>query len=345
MPAISDPRNQTIQAIQNWYAKNNDGGRLGHLPIDSVGHVCPRYLWQMFRWAMPVYPCAQRDAFASLVKQQIYKDLRSIGCEVHDRQPNGTPWRLSTMAGHVAGTMDAAVLGLPEAARTWHVLKVDVVNAGDIEALQISGLQTCAPEAYDSLIFQMGLTGMERALYLATTGAEMYEERIHANPRRFKELVDRAATIVYSDEPPARINEDPTWDLCMSCKFQNACHSPSAPVPSCRNCSHVTPGTDGQWMCERHHVMLDQESQEKGCQSHRYIPILLDTFATMADSSAEGNWVSYINNLTGKTFTNGHAPEAFESSEIHALDHKHALDDANEHIQTLRNMFNGRLVA
>jgi hypothetical protein len=64
------------------------------------------------------------------------------------------------------------------------------------------------------------------------------------------------------------------------------------------------------------------DNQEHGCDSHRYIPIMLEKFAVMEDVVDDN--VVYKNTLTGNSFSNG---KDFLSREIHACADKKALGD------------------
>jgi hypothetical protein len=71
-------------------------------------------------------------------------------------------------------------------------------------------------------------------------------------------------------------------------------------------------------------VTIPTPVQRTGCGQHRYIPILLERFATQADY-VNGD-VIYTDG-TGATFANGDGPGALTSQEIRDLEQKTMLGD------------------
>jgi hypothetical protein len=100
-----------------------------------------------------------------------------------------------------------------------------------------------------------------------------------------------------------------------------------APAVNCRTCAHSTaePDGDARWSCAHHKFDLPLEVQREGCTNHRYIPILLDNFATMTDF-VDGD-VVYTTKATGQTFANGERLTSLDSQEIRDLENKLLLGD------------------
>jgi hypothetical protein len=350
MAAIEDPRFRTAQAIYAWYERNADDGHRPHLGASLIGHPCARHLWLTFRWAygkkfsgrmLRLFNTGQRE------EARIVAELRAIGCEVHDAEPDGRQFRVETLGGHFSGSLDAAIKGLPEAPATWHVGEFKTHNEKSFADLKNNGVEKSKPMHYAQMMTYMGLTGMERAFYFAVNKDtdEIYTERIEFSQDKFKLLVERAESIIYAANPPARISEDPSWFQCKMCDHREICHGTQIAEPNCRTCAHVTPTRDGSWQCERHSRPLDVAAQKQACQAHRFIPILLERVGEQIDASQEENWVRYRNKKTGAQFTNGTPPAGFSSLEIQAAQDIGALDDADETLHALRDTFGGRVVA
>jgi hypothetical protein len=176
----------------------------------------------------------------------------------------------------------------------------------------------------------MGYTGMERALYMAVNKNtdELYAERVDFDPVEFAKLKARAERVIRAAEPPLRVSNDPSWFVCKMCDFHEHCHGEAAPAVNCRTCAHATPEMDGEarWSCAQHgDEAWKHVSMAKGCKSHRYIPILLERFATQKD---------YVNGDVVYTtptgdFANGEPSNgALASQEIRACEQKVMLADA-----------------
>jgi hypothetical protein len=77
-----------------------------------------------------------------------------------------------------------------------------------------------------------------------------------------------------------------------------------------------TPERGGTWACEcpGHPRALPEDVQRDGCDRHRVIPIMLQSWAEPVDM--DGDAVVYRNKLTGHQFLNGPRPEGYSSAEI-----------------------------
>jgi hypothetical protein len=61
--------------------------------------------------------------------------------------------------------------------------------------------------------------------------------------------VARAGEIIFSDKPPAKLSNDPSFFGCKFCEFAQLCHGDKRPEVNCRTCAHATPEQDGTWSC------------------------------------------------------------------------------------------------
>jgi hypothetical protein len=174
----------------------------------------------------------------------------------------------------------------------------------------------------------MGLTGMERAMYMAVNKNtdELYAERVDFDPVEFAKLKARAERVIKANEPPLRCSNDPSWYVCKICDLSEHCHGTEAPAINCRTCAHSTPEMDGnaRWSCGHHNEsQIPIAGQRIGCGQHRYIPILLERFATQSD---------YVNGDVVYTtehgdFANGEQLASLTSHEIRDLADKSMLGE------------------
>jgi hypothetical protein len=331
MARLPEPINSTVNAIYAAYEAGAESGHRPHLGASLIGHACERYLWLTFRWAeaqkfpgrvLRLFETGQRE------EARFVADLRRIQVEVHDTTPDGGQWQVSTLGGHFGGSLDGACVGLPEAPRVWHVVEAKTHNDKSFRDLVSKGVQKSKPQHWAQMIVYMGLTGMERALYIAKNknDDELYTERVHFDPIEFAQIKARAERVISAKEPPLRVSEDPSWYVCKMCHFAEQCHGTKAPEVNCRTCVHATPEIDGnaRWSCAHHNRDLDLPAQRAGCTSHRYIPILLQRLGTQADC-VDGDVV--YQTAEGAAFKNGESADAFASEEIRAMEHKSLLPE------------------
>jgi hypothetical protein len=98
---------------------------------------------------------------------------------------------------------------------------------------------------------------------------------------------------------------------------------------------------NARWSCSQHKADISVATQRTGCDSHRYIPILLTKFAKPVDMMDD----AVVYEMDGKRFFNGTpatSPKHISSAEIHACNDKTVLvDDA---ALDLRLQHGGRFV-
>lgn len=321
----------TVRAIYDAL-KRKDGNRLSRrLGASIVGKACERAVWYDFRW------CA-RERFdgrmlrlfqtGHIAEVRFMHELRDIGCEVLDVDPEtGEQWEFVAVGGHFVCKLDAALVGIPEAEKTWHAGEFKTHNAKSFADLKGKGLQQSKPQHYAQLLIGMTLSGMKRGLYLAANKDtdELYAERLRWEEHKdaAEQLLDRAKRVVESKAPPARISDKADDFRCRFCAHAGHCHGVAVPVVTCRSCVHATPVIEengiGRWVCEKHERTLSEQDQERACDDHLYIPDLL-AFASVNDGGydAGGDWVLYENG-DGTTWRNTKQPNGYRSHELEQL--------------------------
>lgn len=337
-------QSRTVAAIYAYYKKTGDTGFVSKtLSVSLLGHVCERYLWYCFRQCCkPEFSGRMYRLFetGNLEEARFVKDLREIGCTVHDvdgrRELERTKqFKVTALGGHLKGYMDGCALGIPEAPKTWHVLEFKTHNNKLFQRLIKGGVKESHHQHYLQMIIEMHLTGMRRALYLARNKDtdDLHSERIHYNADEARALMDKAERIIVATSPPGRIADRPDFYHCNWCDAQAICWndetSESAlPVPSlsCRHCCHATPlfqyedGTpiDGaKWGCNKHEVIMDNE---KSCDDHLILPGLIPfAEATNYGSELAGDDSIEFTNKDGSKWYHGKENLAFSSAELIVL--------------------------
>lgn len=325
MAAITDPRQQTVAAIYRSYENEQDDGCRPHLGASLIGHHCKRYLWLTFRWArkarfdgrmLRLFERGQREEAVMVA------NLRAAGVQVWEADPEtGRQYGVATFGGHFSGSMDGVALGVLEAPKTPHVLEFKTHNTKSFSDLGKHGVEKSKPQHYAQMQVYMGLGGFTRAFYLAVSKDtdELYSERVEYNREACEALIEKAEKVIFAPEPLDRISRDPAWYQCKMCDMRPLCHGAEVAAVSCRTCAHATPLTDGTWLCERHNRTLSAEDQKQGCQSHRFIPAILENIGHVVDASQEANYVTY-QRPDGSQFTNGLPPTGLLSEEIASHD-------------------------
>ena len=119
-------------------------------------------------------------------------DLRAIGCDVWDVDPEtGRQWRVE-LAPHFGGSCDGVVLGLPDAPKTPHVFEAKTSNRERFEELVHRGVRWAKPEHFAQMqVYMLGLK-LTRAAYFAVCKDD---DRIYLGTRPLGRLEDLGPAI------------------------------------------------------------------------------------------------------------------------------------------------------
>jgi hypothetical protein len=281
MAALPEPQHATARAIYDLHEQRNAAELpRPYLGASELGQACKRRLWLRFRWAsVEAFEGRMLRLFETGHREEarILDELRAIGCTVSADDGAGNQHGIEACDGHLRGHLDAAVLGLPEAPKTWHVAEVKTHSAKRFATVKAKGVKEAMPQHEAQCQLYMGGTGMTRAAYLAVCKDtdEIYVERIEFDKAAYDGLLAKARDIIDSPEPPPRISTDPAWFECKFCPFNAALPRRSgaqrqlphlrALVAGCR----AAPGH-----CELHGHEPDVPAiSAHGCNDHRYIPV------------------------------------------------------------------------
>lgn len=300
MADISEFTDPIVALIYEQYEKRNKEHSRTYVGASGIGRECARELWYKFRWvSKEIFNGQKLRLFETghLSEARFVADLRSIGAIVEDINPaDGKQFGFTHHHGHMRGHMDGRAKHLPiPGGNKPHVAEFKTHNDDSFKQVKKHGVQKSHPEHYAQMMWYMGKTKYERAIYLAVNKdtEELYYERIKFDLIEFEKINAKAERVIFSDTPPAKISEDPKFFVCNMCWFKDVCHGHKAPTISCRTCVHSTPekyGNDGVWSCNKYNEEIPTDFQRKACGNYLVFPYLL-TFAEPLDSG--DGWVLY----------------------------------------------------
>ena len=327
----------TVKRIFEEYKKAGDSEPTrGYLGASIIGHPCGRFLWYCFRQCAggskpEGFSGRMRRLFETgdLAEARFTKNLRDIGCEVHDANTDGKQFEVFALGGHFSGHMDGCALGIPEAPKTWHVLEYKTHSAKSFRKLEKDGVQKSKPQHYAQFQVYMHLTGMTRTLYLATNKDtdDLYAERIRYNKAFAEGLIEKAKRIITANSPPERAFNRRDYYECGWCDARSICWGATSPEPtlsvqslSCRQCCHSTPDihiNGANWHCSKFEAPV---SDVKPCEHHLCLPGLFP-FAKPTNhwTDKEGYSLIELTNEDGTVWHHGHGDGAFSSKELMKL--------------------------
>ena len=348
MADISSFTDPVVAAIYEQYEKRNESEKpRPYLGASIIGKECARALWYDFRWA-------SKESFdgrllrlfqtGHLAEHRFVADLRSIGAEVFDVDPaTGNQFGFVDHGGHMRGHMDGCGRYFPGGGTKWHVLEFKTHSSKSFADLKKKGVEKAKPQHYAQMMWYMGKSGMDRALYVAVdkNTDELYSERIKFDLTHFEQIQSKGERVIFGDLPP-KISEDAKFYVCNFCSHNKVCHGGKVPTLSCRTCVHSTPERkgDGAWTCSKYggkEIPIDL--QRTGCPSHLPLPFLV-TYADAID--AGDTWIRFKRKDNGIEFLVGSAVDvvdatipAYTSEEISvANDHRIIADPEIEKFKT-----------
>lgn len=270
----------------------------GHLGMSQIGKTDERTLWLQFRGCLPREHNPRTERIFRLgdaIELELARYVRMIpGVELHTEDPDGGQFRFALFGGHFGGSMDGALIGLPEAPQTWHVWEAKSVSAKRFRELEKKGVKDWSPEYYAQLQCYMGASGMERALFTSycKDDSRIYTERVRFDPQEWDILQVKALRILEASDPPPSSFRDKTW---YEAKWMPPVTSAVywrerlPPRAHCRNCRFSEPVLSGQevnWACSVAEDVIPHETVGRGCPAHQWIHALCPLDVLDADEQA-----------------------------------------------------------
>lgn len=331
----------SIQALIDKHHEQKAEAPRPHLGVSTLGHVCDRWLWLSFRWAVqPKFPGRILRLFRRGHQEEtnIIADLRAVGVDV---RKVSTQHRVD-FGSHVSGSLDGIIeKGVPEAPKAQHVAEFKTHSKKSFDDMVKNGVEKSKPEHFVQMQVYMHGTGIERALYFAICkdNDQIYTERVKYDKEIAEKYVRRGHYIALSERMPPPISEDPSWYQCKFCDAHKFCHeSKITEHANCRTCAHATPKSDSTWHCARWDDSIPLDAQRIGCESHVMHPDLVPW--QRKPGSDEWKAIYVIN---GKDVANGQPGDGvFSSREI--LANPSECASPGQMLSQLREEFNGRIV-
>lgn len=286
LPQINDP---TLEAADRAIVAAQPPRFRAYLGMSAIGGKCSRALWYGFRWTMrPQFDAATLKRFEDghRTEDLVLARLKAVPeIELHDRDAGGQQFGFSDFGGHMRGHMDAVALGLPQAAKTWHVVEVKCSEKWtDLDKSKAKVGDKAALLDWNATYYGQAVLYMEHAeidrhyLVAASPGGRRWTSvRTNADPAHAAMLRLKAERIIFSDKAPDRIGGPDAFD-CRWCDFRALCHEAAPPERNCRTCLFAQVEQNGTWSCTANPealATLTLAEQEAGCPRHRYLPALV----------------------------------------------------------------------
>lgn len=290
-PGISRAVSERLKSdIDNYCQTAYDDGHRSHLGASLIGKECSRYLWYVFRW---VYHHKFDGRMQRLFnrghreEERFVEWLRGVGCQVwtHDTSKPANEkgehpqFRVSGVLGHFGGSCDG-IARLPEHYGIHEPVLTEFKTNGTGAAfnkLGDSGMALAKPDhfAQTSVYGYKGINGTKfnYVLYMNINKNDdsLHVEIVKLDHKHGAQLEAKAERIIFSQEPPARLSENPTFRTCAYCDMKGVCHNNKPVEVNCRSCKYARPVDNAQWFCENHNDLIPKEFIKTGCGNHKPI--------------------------------------------------------------------------
>lgn len=274
LPICESP---TLSAIDQKMEEEQGDWRRGHLGASIIGDPCGRALWYSFRWfTAPKFPGRILRLFRRGQKEEaiIVADLRLAGATVSEGPTEDEQWSFASLGGHFGGSMDAAIVGLLEAPKTWHVGEFKTHNRKSFDLLVKDGVEKSKPKHYAQMQMYMCKFGLTRAVYIGVCKDtdRYYLKRVRYDKYFAGELEDKAERIIFSPSAPPKISDRPDYYLCRWCPHYAVCHQDEPSLEkNCRTCVNSITTQKG-WSCGAYGGISlsldDQKTKAENCPGY-----------------------------------------------------------------------------
>lgn len=247
-----------------------------HMGASGLGKDCPRAIWYGFRWATePNFDGRMLRLFnrGHLEEGRIIALFMMIGCTVYQQDENGKQFRISDAGGHLGGSGDGVILGIPDLDPNTPAL-AEFKTASEKSFLETKqkGVRETKFEHYVQMNLYMGKMGLPVAVYVVVNKNtdELHIELVPYDAEVYARYLDRGVQLVWMEEAPAKINESPGWFKCRFCDHKAVCHNGGAPAKTCRSCTHSKVEADGTWSCNVSvdKITLSSKDQFEACENY-----------------------------------------------------------------------------
>lgn len=265
---------KVLPHISDIYRQEKNSVGRGHLGASVLGSQCARQIWYGFHWAIkPKFPGRILRLFnrGHLEEARVIALLLSIGVEVYQQDSEGKQFRVEHADGHVGGSGDGVVVGLPDLNPGMPcLLEIKTHNDKSWKAVHSKGVKASKFEHYVQMCIYGTKMGLNHALYVAVNKNDdsLHLELVPISRAVGEQYLERGAKIVNAEGPPNRIGHSIGDYRCVYCDYKALCHGVGKykVERNCRTCAFSEiKGKD--WVCRHHNQVLTVEEQKQGCSS------------------------------------------------------------------------------
>lgn len=265
--------------IDNYCLKIYEQDFRDHLGASVLAEPCSRKLWYGFRWAyLEEFDARMMRLFnvGHQAEPRFIDYLRGIGFEVSEFTSDGKQHRISGHMGHYGGSLD----GKCKAPARYQIVgdliflnEYKTNNTGrGFEAVHDS-VAKAKPKHWGQMC-QYGFKEKIRyGIYIIENknDSDLIVKVVELDWRYGEQLERKAGEIIFSQQAPARISENPAYSECVYCAAKGTCHYGEQPIKNCRSCVMAKPVEEAGWYCGKYQQIIPKDFIRQGCSE--WLPI------------------------------------------------------------------------
>lgn len=267
--------------IDGYCQKTYDGGHRDHLGASLIGDPCKRKLWYSFRWCVrEIFDGRMLRLFnrGHREESRFIEWLEGIGFKVWAVEPEtGNQFRISAVNGHFGGSLDG-IAKLPESYGIPGPVLLEFKTSGTgapFNRVGELGMEIAKPQhfAQTSTYGSEPKYNFEYCLYciINKNDDSITVELVKLNHAHGQNMRTKAEQIINSQEPPARLSDNPTYRDCSYCAAKKVCHEGAKPEKNCRSCVNAKPIENALWECHKFNSVIPAETIKTGCDQYQAI--------------------------------------------------------------------------
>lgn len=185
-------------------------------------------------------------------------------------------YRVSGVNGHFGGSLDLIIKLPPRFGYDKPILgecKTHNTGAG-FNNLRKNGMENEKYEHFCQTSTYGDKTGFEYCLYgcINKNDDDLIFDLVKLNHNLGQQMEMKAGKIIYSQTPPPKLSNDPSYYKCKFCTFNAICHKGALVEKNCRSCKNAEPVDGGEWACTEYNNTIPEDFIKVGCEDG-YQPI------------------------------------------------------------------------
>lgn len=278
--------------IDSYAVKTYDDGFRWHLGASIIGDACKRKLWYIYRWVAQDHKTGRVQRLlqrGNLEEARFIEYLEGIGATVWQWsekpvyssdginalyiEKTGKQYRVNFLNGHFGGSLDA-VIKLPEnygiAEPILGEFKTNGTGRGFTDLSREGVARSKIPHFTQMSIYGYGHNLQYGAYFnVNKNDDDLHIEIVKLDFKLAEQSISKAESVITSQEPPARISDNPAYLDCKTmCAFKDICHSGAPINKNCRSCANCVPTNNAEFWCNRENGVIPRDFVPKGCDNY-----------------------------------------------------------------------------